>query len=239
MLERVKEQLHSKTLEDNLSIRDNIRKLSEKEFEEIKDLIKNKLVKFFYIESNNRNILKKIQAILSTNNEAISQIDVFNIKNYLNTNIKKIILFKIKFFFNVKPKNTIFFGEYLSVDFVYENIKQEFPTLKKEEMMEFIYYTNLFNFTQNFNGLMFKIRKEENKKLIHYIVKIFEMPNQYWKNLIKEKSISFEKLFEKKNINMIIEQDELIGLLVRSMRFNYDPEFNRIYYLGSEKKLIY
>ena len=230
----VKEQLYNSLSENDLSIRDNIRKLSEREFEEIKDLIKEKLTKFFYIESNNRNILKKIQTILSVKNET-SLLDVFKIKNNLDIYIKKIILLKIKYFFNVKPKNTIFFGDYLSIDFVYENIKIDFPKLMKKDLMEFIYYSNLFNFTQNFSGLMYKIPKEENKNLIHYIVKIFEMPNKYWKDLIRENSISFDKLYEKKNINMVIKQEDLIGLLVRSMRFNYDPEFNRIYYLDPKK----
>ena len=230
----VKEQLYNSLSENDLSIRDNIRKLSEREFEEIKDLIKEKLTKFFYIESNNRNILKKIQTILSVKNET-PLLDVFKIKNNLDIYIKKIILLKIKYFFNVKPKNTIFFGDYLSIDFVYENIKIDFPKLMKKDLMEFIYYSNLFNFTQNFSGLMYKIPKEENKNLIHYIVKIFEMPNKYWKDLIRENSISFDKLYEKKNINMVIKQEDLIGLLVRSMRFNYDPEFNRIYYLDPKK----
>jgi hypothetical protein len=234
MLGMVKEQLYNSLSENDLSIRDNIRKLSEREFEEIKDLIKEKLTKFFYIESNNRNILKKIQTILSVKNET-SLLDVFKIKNNLDIYIKKIILLKIKYFFNVKPKNTIFFGDYLSIDFVYENIKIDFPKLMKKDLMEFIYYSNLFNFTQNFSGLMYKIPKEENKNLIHYIVKIFEMPNKYWKDLIRENSISFDKLYEKKNINMVIKQEDLIGLLVRSMRFNYDPEFNRIYYLDPKK----
>jgi hypothetical protein len=234
MLELVKEQLCNSLSEDNLSIRDNIRKLSEKEFEEIKDLIKEKLTKFFYIESNNRDILKKIQDRLLVKEEKTLP-DVFKIKNNLDINIKKMILLKIKYFINIKPKNTIFFGEYLSVDFVYENMKRDFPELKKEDLMEFIYYSNLYNFTQNFSGLMYKIPKEENKNLIHYIVKIFEMPNKYWKDLIHENSISFDKLYEKKNINMVIKQEDLIGLLVRSMRFNYDPEFNRIYYLGPKK----
>jgi len=234
MLGMVKEQLYNSLSENDLSIRDNIRKLSEREFEEIKDLIKEKLTKFFYIESNNRNILKKIQTILSVKNET-PLLDVFKIKNNLDIYIKKIILLKIKYFFNVKPKNTIFFGDYLSIDFVYENIKIDFPKLMKKDLMEFIYYSNLFNFTQNFSGLMYKIPKEENKNLIHYIVKIFEMPNKYWKDLIRENSISFDKLYEKKNINMVIKQEDLIGLLVRSMRFNYDPEFNRIYYLDPKK----
>ena len=234
MLGMVKEQLYNSLSENDLSIRDNIRKLSEREFEEIKDLIKEKLTKFFYIESNNRNILKKIQTILSVKNDT-PLLDVFKIKNNLDIYIKKIILLKIKYFFNVKPKNTIFFGDYLSIDFVYENIKIDFPKLMKKDLMEFIYYSNLFNFTQNFSGLMYKIPKEENKNLIHYIVKIFEMPNKYWKDLIRENSISFDKLYEKKNINMVIKQEDLIGLLVRSMRFNYDPEFNRIYYLDPKK----
>lgn len=234
MLELVKEQLLNLT-EDNLSIRDNIRMLSEREFEEVKETIKEKLIKFFYIESNNRNILKKMQTILSLKEDEPLP-EVFKIKNNLDINIKNFILNKINYFFTKKPKNTIFFGEYLSIDFVYEHIKREYSYLKKEDFMDFIYYTFLFNFTQNFSGLMYKPPMTENKNLIHYVVKIFEMPNQYWKKLIHENSISFEKLYEKKNINIVIDQEDLIGLLVRSMRFNYDPEYNRIYYLGSVKQ---
>jgi len=234
---------------DNINIENNIKDLDDLTFNDIidryfnedtinqlKKLDENKIVKtisFINVDKKNREILKRIISIISSRKEETSRnIKLNETEERVNQNYKNFsecdrfsIIDKTRYFLNNKPINSVFYGDFLSVDYLQEQLKKNFYNLDKPTLIEILYFSFNFVFTKNYTGVKLErfILTDNNKNVLNYIIKLFQTPNDYWKSLIKDNTILFEKIYCKKNVYSVISDYELLQILIKSNRFTYDP----------------
>lgn len=222
---------------DDLTFNDIIdRYFNEDTINELKKLDENKIVetiRFINVDKKNREILKKIISIISSRKEETSKnIKLNKPEERVNQNYKNFsesdrffIIDKTRYFINNKPINSVFYGDFLSVAYLQEQLKKNFYNLDKNTLFEILFFSFNFVFTKNYTGVKLErfILTDDNKNVLNYIIKLFQTPNDYWKSLIKDNTILFEKIYSKKNVYSVISDYELLQILIKSNRFTYDP----------------